>query len=212
MSVPYIELFTKYNTIPSDSKLLSSLNNQELTQLLTLFLSKSKSVYFKKCKTDLSDVENSDYYNQTFIGDGIIDTFTIDKYPMNPNPNAIDYICKVNGINVDYTFDEATLTFELSIVPDLGDNVVCGYEFCGQFNNDVTDEEQWILVTFMAIVWLDSKIMKEEKTRNKMTSKDYRQSSEGNLLDKLTLLRKEFKKEADQMVYDYSFNGFSGFN
>lgn len=212
MSLPYIDIFKKYNTIPSDSKLLSILNNQELTQLLSLFLSKSKSVYFNNCKTDLSSFENPLFYEQTFIGDGVVDTFVISEHPNNPNPNAISYFCKVNDVVVGFTFDEETLTYMLNDIPDLNDEIICGFDFCGQFNNDVTEEEQWLLANFMAIVWLDSKIMKEENLRSKITSKDYKQASEGNLMNNLIKLRQELKKEADQLINQYSFKGFAGFN
>ena len=53
---------------------------------------------------------------------------------------------------------------------------------------------------------------REEKLRNRMTNRDYDESSPANLLDKLTKLRDSAEKNLQKMTVGYSFNGFTGFN
>jgi hypothetical protein len=142
MSTPYSDIYTKANVLFEDSELLSRLTDFELDELLEIFLSKSKSIYFKSCKKDLDDVNDS---------------------------------TKV-------------------------------------FNQDLNQEEQWILAMGIRLVWLERKVYKEEKLRDKITTKDYNAShSTANLLDKLILLRDKAEKDLKQKVIDYTFNSFEGF-
>lgn len=66
MSTPYSDIFKKYSILVTDSELLSVLDDEEYTELLELFLSKSKSIYFKSCSKNLSDVDiAAQKFNQT---------------------------------------------------------------------------------------------------------------------------------------------------
>ena len=141
ISTPFSDIFYKYNVLVEDNELLSRLTDEEYTELLELFLSKAKSVYFKSCKKDLSDVNTT---------------------------------TKV-------------------------------------FNKDIDEQEQWIIAESMKLVWYEKQIYKEEKLRDRLTTKDYENSSPGNLLDKLTKLKLETKKSLDDMIISYSFDGFEGF-
>ena len=58
MSTPYTDIYTKANILFDDANLLSNLTDDEYEDLLELFLSKSKSIYFKSCKKDLSDIDD----------------------------------------------------------------------------------------------------------------------------------------------------------
>ena len=214
MSTPYIDIFNKYNAEVTDSSLLSLLTDEELTDLLEIFLSKSKSIYFKNCTKDLTDVETYDYYTKTFIADGINNEYVIERYPVDPHEDAILMVCQVNDVDTTtYTFNDETLTFTITPKPALNDVVLCGFDFSGQFNSDLTEEEEWVLVSGMQLAWLNRQILREEKLRDRMTTKDYNSShSPGNLLDKLIVLRKEILKDLRGQIIDYSFNQFEGFN
>jgi len=142
MSTPYSDIFYKYGVLVDDSELLSRLTDEEYTELLELFLSKAKSVYFKSCKKDLSDVDDTKK----------------------------------------------------------------------QFNETIDEQEQWIICEAMKYIWVEKQLYKEEKLRDKMTPKDYDNSSPANLIDKLTKLKIETKKSLDAMIISYSFDGFEGFN
>ena len=81
-----------------------------------------------------------------------------------------------------------------------------------QFNEDLDDEEQWVLALGIRLVWLERKLYKEENLRNRITTKDYNSFSGGNLIDKLTTLRDKTLKDLKNLVTDYTFNNFEGFN
>ena len=142
MSTPFSNLYIKANVLFIDAKLLAILSQEEYEELLEIFLSKSKSIYFKNCKKDLSDTDDT----------------------------------------------------------------------LKQFNQTLSEEEEWVLSEGIKFVWLENQIFREEKLRNKMTSRDYDEASPGNLLDKLIKLKDYTKKNLFQMSIDYSFNGFTGFN
>jgi GTPase involved in cell partitioning and DNA repair len=143
MPTLYSSIFTKANILFEDAQLLANLTDEELTELLEIFLDKSKSIYFKNCKKDLTDVDNT----------------------------------------------------------------------LKQFNEDLTSEEEWILATGIRLVWLERKLYKEESLRDKLTTKDYNSShSTANLIEKLTMLKNETEKNLKNLVVDYSFNEFEGFN
>lgn len=58
MSTPYSDIFIKFSSLIEDAELLSRLTDDEYETLLEIFLSKAKTVYFKECKIDLSDVDS----------------------------------------------------------------------------------------------------------------------------------------------------------
>lgn len=80
------------------------------------------------------------------------------------------------------------------------------------FNQDLDSEEQWILSYGIRLVWLERKLYKEENLRNKISTKDYNSFSGGNLIDKLTTLKKETEKDLKNKINSYTFNDFEGFD
>jgi len=142
MATPFADIYTKINILFEDDQLLSILTDEEYSELLELFLNKSKSVYFKRCKKNLSDID-----------------------------------------------DEAK-----------------------QFNETLDDQEQWILAEGCKLVWVERQVNREEKMRDRITPKEYDRKSPANLLDKLLLLKNNTKKSLNEMIIDYSFDEFKGFN
>ena len=142
MPTPYEDIFYKFNALVEDNELLSRLSDDEYTELLELFLSKARSVYFKSCKKDLNDVDN---------------------------------IIK-------------------------------------EFNEDLSEQEQWIIATAMRYIWVERQLFKEEKLRDKIGTKYYSFHSPANLIEKLTELKKEAKRSLNEMLISYSFDSFTGFD
>jgi hypothetical protein len=142
MATPFSDIYIKTNILFEDAGLLSKLTDTEYEELLELFLSKSKSIYFKSCEKDLTDVDN---------------------------------ILK-------------------------------------QFNETLSEQEQWVLATGIRLVWLERKLYNEENLRNKLSNRDYQTFSPANLIDKLILLRDKTEKDLQKLIVDYSFDSFVGFN
>jgi hypothetical protein len=66
MPTPFSDIYKKVNVLFEDAQLLANLTDDEYTELLEIFLDKSKSIYFKSCKKDLSDIDNSSKsFNET---------------------------------------------------------------------------------------------------------------------------------------------------
>lgn len=57
MPTLFSSIYTKANILFEDTKLLADLTDDEYSELLGLFLSKAKSIYFKSCLKDLNDVD-----------------------------------------------------------------------------------------------------------------------------------------------------------
>lgn len=58
MPIPFTSIYTKANILFEDVQLLQDLTDEEMDELLEIFLSRSM-IYFKSCKIDLADVDNT---------------------------------------------------------------------------------------------------------------------------------------------------------
>jgi len=206
-----MEVFNKFLALVNDSSICSLLTDEDMTRLLSLFLSESSSIRFKNCKKNLSDATNAVFYRENFTGDGATTSFVIAQYPATPNEDSIELFATVSGTDVSYTFTEATKTFVLASTPTLGVPIILGYDDVGQFNETLNDEEQWILAHGMIISWQSDKLNHNKLLSNRLTSKDFKSFSPAMLLDKMILLRKQSLTEIRRLIVSYSFNDFTGF-
>ena len=205
------EVFDKFLLLIKDRTLCQLLTDQELSEVLNQFLSGSASLYFKNCRKDLSQNKAS-YLREFFDADGIETEFTISNYPESPNSSSIQLVAELDGVAVDYTFDDITKTFTIS--PAVTGDLVLGYDFVGDFVETLDDEEQWILAHGMVVIWTSSQIRDYDKLREKMTNKDFNNLySPANLLSKLSEMRKMSLLEIRFLTISYSkesivFDGF----
>ena len=79
----------------------------------------------------------------------------------------------------------------------------------GQFNQDLTEEEMNILATIMRKYWLNDKIYNLELLQQKMTSKDWKLTSQAEHLLRLIALNQELDKEISRIIVDYSLYAYS---
>jgi hypothetical protein len=213
LATPFSNIFTKFLSLVTDRDLVTTLTDEELTDLLYLFLNQSASVYFKNCAVDLTDYEEPDYYTKTFTGDDHTVNFVLDRYPVNPDADAITLVYKLDDVDsTAYTFSAATKTFTATSAPATGVNIEVGYEFIGQMNNDCDDEICWILAWGMLYSWYQQKVFNVSLFKNRLNTKDFQAFSSANLLDKLVLLREEAGKTLRNLVVSYSFNSGSNFD
>ena len=213
MSTSNKRVFDKFLALIKSRNICTTLTDNDMTALLNTFLSESSFVYFKNCTKDLSLNKPYEFYEQTFIADGIDNEFTISQYPNSPNPTSISYIAKVDGIDAAYSFDDLNLIFTITPLPTIGQTVLCGYNFIGQFDEDLNEEECWILAHGMLITWISGNIMTDSILSDMIVTINFSTPhSPANLLDKLVMLRKQTLREIRQLTVSYSFNGFSGFN
>lgn len=74
----------------------------------------------------------------------------------------------------------------------------------GKFNETLTEEEKLILATIMRKYWLNDKIYNLELLQQRMTTKDFRMTSQAEHLLRLTVLNQELDKEISRIIVDYT--------
>lgn len=74
-----------------------------------------------------------------------------------------------------------------------------------QFNNTLSNEEQWIVSYGMLLSWFDTQVYDESKLKNMIGDRDYRAFSPANLLKSLSSLRDNtfYKLCQARERYDY---------
>ncbi|MDD4298889.1 MAG: hypothetical protein PHS98_04615 [Bacilli bacterium] len=77
-------------------------------------------------------------------------------------------------------------------------------EIFGEFKADLTDEEKLILATIMRKYWLNDKIYNLNLLKQRLSTKDWRMTSQAEHLLRLTVLAQELDKEISRMIVDYS--------
>jgi hypothetical protein len=213
LATPFSNIFTKFLSLVTDRDLVTTLTDEELTDLLYVFLDQSVSVYFKKCTVDLTDYEEPDYYSQSYTASGASADFVLSQYPTSPDADAISYTVTVDGVaTTNYTFTAATQTFTLTSMPTVGQTVICSYEFSGQFNNSITSQMEWILAWGLLYSWYQQKVFNVSLFKNRLNTKDFQAFSSANLLDKLIMLRNEAERTLRNMVISISFDSGHNFD
>lgn len=118
----------------------------------------------------------------------------------------------------DDSFLEITLTDRLTILNDLRRKAVTRFKACvsdlsdkvlgqgesAQFVDTLTDEEIFILSTIMKKHWLSDKIYNLNSLKQRMSTKDWKLTSQAEHLGRLTLLKKDLDTEISRMIVDYT--------
>lgn len=81
-----------------------------------------------------------------------------------------------------------------------------------QFNNTLSEEEQWVVAYGMILSWINSNVNDETKLKNLIGDRDYKTYSPANLLKALNELRNdiEWKLKQARERYDYDDWNFEG--
>lgn len=87
---------------------------------------------------------------------------------------------------------------------DLTDRTEATANTEGQFDETLTDEEKLILATIMRKFWLNDKIYNLELLQQRMSTKDFKISSQAEHLKNLTILKNDLDKEISRMIVEYS--------
>jgi hypothetical protein len=76
----------------------------------------------------------------------------------------------------------------------------------GTFEITLSESEQSILSKFMVVQWINPQFLRLENIRNGVGNRDFQQFSPGNLIDKLSKLKKDLITEACEDMVFYHFN------
>lgn len=211
------DIFDRFLDKVSDRQLCSLLTDEDIINILNMYMGNSTSSYLKHLNQDVANKLLPEFYRQDFTGNDILTQFTISQWSSgNIAKSTVPYF-SVDGVvlvlNIDYTFDLNTLTFTTLTPPVLNSEIEAGYDFIGEFNDTFTDEEMWLIASGMVMSWTSSKYYNVENFRNKMGTKDFKIFSTANLLKSMNQLRNQAFHELRQRRVEYSYGSdFAGFN
>jgi len=120
----------------------------------------------------------------------------------------------------DYTFLDFTESEREEILNNLRKKATTRFKACKknlsnkddilkQFNETLTDEEKLIIATAMRKYWLNDKIYDLTLLKQRMSTKDWKLTSQAEHLLRLTVLNQELEKEISRMIVDYSLYAYS---
>lgn len=78
-----------------------------------------------------------------------------------------------------------------------------------QFNGNLSDEEKLIIATCMRKYWLNDKIYNLTLLKQRMSTKDWKMTSQAEHLLRLTVLKQDLEQEISKMIVDYSFYNYT---
>lgn len=78
-----------------------------------------------------------------------------------------------------------------------------------QFNETLSDEEKLIIATIMRKHWLNDKIYNLDLLKQKMSTKDWKITSQAEHLKNLTILAKGLDQEVSKLIVDYTVYAIS---
>lgn len=111
---------------------------------------------------------------------------------------------------LDYTEDERE-----DILNNLRIKAITRFKACKQdlsdkdeearvFNQDLSDEVCLIIATIMRKFWLNDKVYNLELLKQRMSTKDWRLTSQAEHMLRLTVLNQELEKEISRMIVSYT--------
>lgn len=120
----------------------------------------------------------------------------------------------------DNTFLDFEVTDREDILHDLLIKAITRFKACKknlsdrdetekQFNETLTEEEIFILATCMKKPWFSNKIYNLELIRQRMSVRDWNQTSQAEHLLRLTVLNQELDKEISRMIVSYTIYAYS---
>ena len=204
MSTPKSNIFDKFTILVYDRNLCENYTDSTRDILLNSYLIKGLSLHFKKCRKDLSLDTDPEYISEEIVYTAG-DTIELDSIPTAYDDDSIETFCKIGEDSLDYTFDYNTLVFTVNEPISDGDVVTYGYRYSGEFEEDLTDEEMYILALSMIISWTSSKLYVADKLRDTILSKDFSQPhSPANLVKELRLLKEDSLIDLRRAVVNYT--------
>ena len=216
MATSWKTLYDYFLSKVRDRQLCSIITIEDMLDIMEIYKTDSTNSYFKIINQDVTDKKSPEFYRQDFTADGLTADFTISKWSDGELEISTAPFCEVDGVilqeDVGYTFDINTLTFTLTNTPLEDIEVVCGFDFVGEYNGDFTEEELFIIATGMVYSWTSHKYYNADNLRNRMSTKDFNTFSPANLLEKLGETRDRADRELRRAIISYSFNEFTGFN
>lgn len=131
---------------------------------------------------------------------------------------------KIDNMFISDIFDDTLLEFteeeRKEILDNLRTKAITRFKACKknlndrddelqQFNITLSDEECLIIATIMRKFWLNDKIYNLELLKQRMSTKDWKLSSQAEHLLRLTVLKQDLESEISKMIVQYTNYNYS---
>lgn len=184
---------------------ISKMDTDIAYDLISDLIITSATVDFSQCKKNLDNyIPYSEFLSSIKINENK-NKITIDR-----KDKLLDkIIVRVNDIeieDVDYEFIDTNLVITYNFKEN--DDVKIIEYFTGEFNEDLTSREKYIIALASNCHFLNQKILKEDNLRIHLGDKDYSMSSSWNTLKMLTTLKEAMDKKLKDYIDNYTFDGY----
>lgn len=214
MATPFRQIYQRFLNQINDADLLEA-TEDTIKELLFDFLKGSIVEFEYRCDKSLNYINPASNSiklpvknNKTKFNDLISENLELNIFcPLTGRIffKDTDYV-----INLIKNVEEEYL--EIQFITNLVmDEVIVEYDFEGEFEQELDNTEQHILVIGMLLHWISPKINLEENLSNVVTDKDYRQLSPANMLHRLTSYKKTIREDLENYIQRYNFKDFGGF-
>lgn len=216
MLIPVSEIYEDF---------LESIESETIA-LKTAFLArKSLHKYLKNSLTRFSTCKKQISIKGTIIGDGEIeignDTFIIENCPKKPNievyyeleDKGIIELCKLKDYAVETLDNEK---FKITLNEVTTKHLYVDYFLDGNLEIDsiegLTQLEKRIIVEGMVLEWLAPQINREDNLKQRVANKEFKKLSNATMLNSLVKIDTHRKEEYKNLINEYSYRNFKGFN
>lgn len=205
---------------------LESVESETLALKKVFIVRKSLYKYLKNSITRFSTCKKNIKIVDNVIGDGEIEignnTFIINENcPQEPYIEVYYYLDDKGFIELenikDYTIQELEDgKYSVVLKENATELLYVDYFLDGNLEVDseegLTSLEQRIIVEGMVLEWLAPQINREDNLKQRVANKEFKKLSNATMLNSLVKIDKHRKEEYKNLVIEYSYRNFKGFD
>lgn len=139
---------------PSLKKMFSE-NQIMFFEVMYNFLENAIPLFTNPAKTrkKLKNRTEPDTFQNQFSGNGQDQQFTVTNFPDQSLNDNVVYSCLIDGASSEYQYDEDQHLLSFTTPPQAGQDIQFDIYVIGQFNEELIDDEEYILQQFIVACW-----------------------------------------------------------
>jgi len=151
---------------------------------------------------ELSKRTDPEYEIQTFIGDGVSDTFLLSTTPLQDS--YFEYV--INGNIVDGSYDAITNTVTFSSVVPLNQKASAEWYFAGEFKDNLIDIVQKILGKLLVVAWCEKEKNFLLDIRRLLFDTDFKLHDSSGINRAKVNWYDDMREEAEKLMSQYAWS------